>query len=312
MNSGLLTDCRFGVRPLVRGENFADNEVFAALFSDPQERLTYALVDAALVPDLEQRLEAHPGRATCLVEGPDSAHLAWALPWLIEIGPDDRLTKQLLSDLLPNGLWNRDCGIFLETNLEPPVLMRHLRKFHRPRIDTEKPPVFLRFWEPELLVAMIAAGCTHVQALPRPDLRIVARFDTELHILSRKQESTIRPGRITKHEADMIGKLLICRRRREIANKISATFPNETAHLTPRAMEREVYDAWQVANDFRLNDGEVRAMFIIMAVALAPGLHREPAVEHLFAASSDPDRTFRDLDQVIRRQIGRIPIGELS
>lgn len=116
---------------------------------------------------------------------------------------------------------------------------------------------------------------------------------------------------MTPEEAEAVGFLLFARRRRSLAEKIARTFPDEVSHLTPRALEREVHDAWHSANEFRLKDGRVRAKFIILAVATAPGIHREPAVRRMFAASHDPERSFMELDSVIQRRIGNIPIKEV-
>lgn len=301
----------FGLKPVGREDLVSDQGLYGALFPDHGRSKTYAFIDGARVPDLEERLEAHPGKAVCLDGRRDSHETVWSLPWLVEIGTDDRITRNLLSDHPIRGMWNAEPGLFMETTMAMTELMRHLRKFHRPMIGEATAPIFLRYWEPELLIHLVDMTCGHIMALPKPDLRIIARFDDEAHVLTSNVESPIRPGRMTPEEAEAVGFLLFARRRRSLAEKIARTFPDEVSHLTPRALEREVHDAWHSANEFRLKDGRVRAKFIILAVATAPGIHREPAVRRMFAASHDPERSFMELDSVIQRRIGNIPIKEV-
>ena len=61
-----------------------------------------------------------------------------------------------------------------------------------------------------------------------------------------------------------------------------------------------------------MNDGQIRAKFIVVVVALAPGLHRQAEIKRLFQRSSDPDQTFRDLEAVIARRIGSVDIEGLN
>lgn len=85
-----------------------------------------------------------------------------------------------------------------------------------------------------------------------------------------------------------------------IAGQIGETFPDHVEHLSERAIEREVQVAWDAATLFRLRDGEVRAKFVILSVALAPGFYLDDTVAKTLFASRDPDQTFRDLDCIIR------------
>lgn len=100
--------------------------------------------------------------------------------------------------------------------------------------------------------------------------------------------------------------MLTTRRRALLAGKIAEAFPDHVAHLKPSAIEREVQDAWFAANDFQLRNGQIRAKFIITAVALAPGFHRYDAIEKLFRRSSDPDQTFKDYEAVMKRRFADI------
>lgn len=164
----------FGLKPVGREDLVSDQGLYGALFPDHGRSKTYAFIDGARVPDLEERLEAHPGKAVCLDGRRDSHETVWSLPWLVEIGTDDRITRNLLSDHPIRGMWNAEPGLFMETTMAMTELMRHLRKFHRPMIGEATAPIFLRYWEPELLIHLVDMTCGHIMALPKPDLRIIA------------------------------------------------------------------------------------------------------------------------------------------
>lgn len=89
---------------------------------------------------------------------------------------------------------------------------------------------------------LVEIGCCHVQALPRPGLRVIARFEDEAHILSARHESFARPGRLARDEAGAIGKLLIGRRRCALAQRITEAFSDVLCHLSSRVLEREAHD----------------------------------------------------------------------
>lgn len=155
-------------------------------------------------------------------------------------------------------------------------------------------------------------GISHVQALVDPNLSVVARIDSDAFKITTDEPARERPGSLSHSEQQQIGLMLTARRRSLLATKIADTFPDHVSHLSPRAIEREVHDAWSVANGFGLVNGRTRAKFIITTVALAPGLHRERKIEKLFSRSKDPDQTFHDLEAVIKRRIGSINPEEVS
>ncbi|WP_414896864.1 DUF4123 domain-containing protein [Rhodovulum sp. YEN HP10] len=277
--------------------------ILELLFNDG--RNVYVMLDSALQTNISERLEDHEQEASCLIPSSEG-DTATALPWIIRIKRQDPLVAELFSDKMPSGLWSIDPGIFFLTNRNLADLTRHLRKFHRPRVVDTQSSLFLRYWEPGLLGQMLKAGIPHTQGIIAPDLSVVCRVGSDVYRFDTIEEARDRPGHLTQDHVRQIGRMLTIRRRANLSDKIIETFPDQVSHLKRSAVEREVQDAWMAANDFGLHNGKIRAKFIITAVALAPGFHRETIIEQLFMNSSDPDQTFRDYEAVMKRQFPTI------
>ncbi len=273
------------------------------LFDD--ERNVFIMLDAAVSPNLLERLQLHEREASCLVPS-STEDIAAVLPWVIRIERNDPLVVALFSDKMPFGLWSVDPGLFFLTELGLTELTRHLRKFHRPRVVETQKRLLLRYWEPGFLGQMLSADIPHIQGLVGPEVSVVARVGSDVYKFEANEQAWERPGHITQAEVEQVGRMLTTRRRALLAGKIAEAFPDHVAHLKPSAIEREVQDAWFAANDFQLRNGQIRAKFIITAVALAPGFHRYDAIEKLFRRSSDPDQTFKDYEAVMKRRFADI------
>lgn len=258
---------------------------------------------------LRERTE---GQAACLLRNKAADGIEDAFPWLVQVDQNTALLQDFLSDNPINGLWSAEAGLLVYSDLDFEPLLRHLRKFHRCQIAETGNFVMLRYWEPELLARLFDIDIGHIQGLVTPETSVIVRYDDTAHVLTATSDSTRRPGKISHEEAQQIWLLLLRRRRSEIAGQIRETFPDHVEHLSERAVEREVQMAWDAANKFRLRDGEVRAKFIIMAVALAPGFHVHDTVAKTISASRDPDQTFRDLDCIIRRRVGSFADMEVN
>ncbi|OCX60830.1 hypothetical protein BFP70_17270 [Thioclava sp. SK-1] len=269
------------------------------LFQDGRE--VFVMLDGALLPDLPERLQSHPHEACCLIPSSEE-ETANALPWIARIERHDALLRDLLSDKMPSGMWSIDPGLFFLSTKSLLELTRHLRKFHRPRVAERKSALFLRYWEPGLLGQLLKAGIPHIQALISPDTSVVSRVGSDVYKFTAMEEAWDRPGQLTTEHVRQIGQMLTMRRRSALSDKIIETFPDHVSHLKRAAVEREVQDAWMSANDFGLRNGQIRAKFIITAVALTPGFHRHEIIETMFRRSPDPDQTFRDYDTVIKRR----------
>lgn len=273
------------------------------LFDDGRD--VFVMLDAALSPNLLERLQSHEREAACLVPSSQD-DIAATLPWVIHVERCDPLVTALFSNEIPFGLWSIDPGLFFLTELGLTGLTRHLRKFHRPRVVETQATLFLRYWEPGLLGQMLQTGIPHIQGLITPEMSVVARVGSDVYRFDAAQEAWERPGQMTQADVDQVGRMLTIRRRTLLADKIVEAFPDHVAHLKASAVEREVQDAWTAANDFGLRNGQIRAKFIITAVALAPGFHRRDMIEKMFRASPDPDQTFKDYEAVMKRRFATI------
>ncbi|WP_179379249.1 DUF4123 domain-containing protein [Jannaschia marina] len=287
--------------PTLTGLSPLDHDRLLDLLFD-DGRKVYLMLDAARVVGLAERLDHDGAEAVCLLRERDAVDLGDHLPWIAHVTRDDRLLLDTMSDVRPRGLWNVDPGLFLLTDWDLSTLTRHLRKFHRPTVTPTGERLFLRFWDMDLILGMLNAGVRHMSALVGPELSLVGRVDGDVYVLHATEAARDRPGTLTEEDRRTIGSILTTQRRALLADRIAETFPDHVSHLSRRALEREVHDAWSMANAFRLRNGQVRAKFIITSVALAPGLHRQDVVRRLFEGSDDPDQSFRDLDTVLNRR----------
>ena len=108
---------------------------------------TYALLDAALIPDLPEILETSRLEHVCLFRG-ERDEIGQAAPWLVRLIKDHKFTRNLFR--LSNrtwDLWGRDAGILLRSDAALEDLCAHFRRFTRVR-DQAGRWVFFRFWDP--------------------------------------------------------------------------------------------------------------------------------------------------------------------
>ena len=110
----------------------------------------YALVDAALIPDLMERLEDRVLPAACLFDGQAAQRAAASAPWLIELGADDRLTRQLFTRAEDSqALWDSGAFLLLRSDLPLAAVRANLRRMTQIS-DPSNPDklLFFRFWDP--------------------------------------------------------------------------------------------------------------------------------------------------------------------
>ena len=112
---------------------------------------TVALLDAARLRGLADLAAATGLRPLCLFTG-DLAKAEDAVPWLMALGPGDKLARYLFTDG-PDGrpgpwhFWPLGAGILIRTALPDEALRTHLRRFLR-ATDEAGRAYFFRFWEP--------------------------------------------------------------------------------------------------------------------------------------------------------------------
>lgn len=111
---------------------------------------TWAVLDAARLPNLPEELEASGLEHRCLFRGKAQADWGHVAPWLISLGRDARLTRRLFTSEAPFGLWDAAAAMFLRSRRTMDELWRHFRKYTRIQ-DEGGSWLYFRFWEAQSL-----------------------------------------------------------------------------------------------------------------------------------------------------------------
>lgn len=125
-----------------------------------QDLRSYAIVDAAKLTGGATLIEQESGRHACLFQGDAARNFADFAPYLVEIGPDSRLLRLMMTHdpaadprMNSRHLWHVEAGIFLRSRLDFDALWRHLRRFPRVQ-DQNNAWYYFRFWEPRFIMAL--------------------------------------------------------------------------------------------------------------------------------------------------------------
>ena len=129
----------------------------------------YAIIDGAQDPRLLSLVQKC-SRHVCLISGELDPALAPALPWLVELLPDENLTA----------VWKRDgagrnWGIAMLSALDLQHVKLHLKKFLNARLPDGTVAMF-RFYDPRVLRTYFAAATPEEIA---PWFRGIERFSVE-------------------------------------------------------------------------------------------------------------------------------------
>ncbi|WP_415919323.1 DUF4123 domain-containing protein [Tateyamaria sp. SN6-1] len=127
---------------------------------------TYAILDAAKLSLLPDMIEAAGCPAACLFQGEAAAQYRDCAPWLVALGPQDKLTRGLMTDCPgPTGLWARELGMFIRCTSSFDALWRHLRRFVRLRQTADDAWFYFRFWERHVPLGLATAQADAPRAL---------------------------------------------------------------------------------------------------------------------------------------------------
>lgn len=119
-------------------------------------RRSYAVIDAALVPNLPELLEASGLPHRCLYRIETQPELAHSAPWLVALTQDCRFLRGIFTaGDRPDQLWNSHAVMLLASDSDLDALHRLLRRFTRVQ-DSEGRWYYWRFWEPRALLAFLA------------------------------------------------------------------------------------------------------------------------------------------------------------
>ena len=131
-------------------------------------RQGYAVVDAALIANLDLRLQGRAPASACLFDGDAAENLGAVAPWLIELADEDEITRSLFTrGPSDQWLWDSGAAIFLRSDLGMDGVRRCLRKLTQVREEDAGAAVhwmFLRFWNPVFARYLLEYGSAAMQA----------------------------------------------------------------------------------------------------------------------------------------------------
>ena len=150
----LQIDTIDGVEPLDAQLGVADlktvpDALYEPLFGQPSDALlhTYAILDAAKVPNLPELLETSGLKHRCLFKGDAYDELKDVAPWVVRLEDGNAFTRNLFtrSDA-PWHLWDAEPGIYLRSSGTLDDMWKHFRKFTKVQ-DEQGKWFYFRFWE---------------------------------------------------------------------------------------------------------------------------------------------------------------------
>lgn len=130
-------------------------ELKTALFGD---KPTFAVLDAARVPNLAEMLATSGLDYESLFIGTKADDWREVAPYLVQLTPGAALTRNLFTGTdidVPWHLWPAAPGIIMRCALDLEALRARLRKCVQPQIAS-KASVFFRFWDPRFLQRYLA------------------------------------------------------------------------------------------------------------------------------------------------------------
>ena len=150
INVGFLGD-QFGVHP----KKTVPDALRASLWDGDAH--SYAVIDAASVPNLPERLAASRMPHACLFEGRAALDLGTAAPWLVELAPCERLVRDLFTRTAQEITEGQaPTGLFLRSKNGLRDVKAHLRQFVRLRDEADN-WYYFRFWEAPFLFGVFEA-----------------------------------------------------------------------------------------------------------------------------------------------------------
>lgn len=118
---------------------------------------SFAILDAARVPNLPLFLEGSGLPHSCLFQGEAEQELRSVAPYIVQLSDDADFTRHLFTAAgMPSDMWDLDPGIFLRSRMPIGHLRKHFRKFTRLYDDAQKVWKMFRFYDATVLQTVIA------------------------------------------------------------------------------------------------------------------------------------------------------------
>ncbi|MBL3611001.1 DUF4123 domain-containing protein [Rhodovulum sulfidophilum] len=168
---------------------------------------TFAVLDAARLPNLPEILSASGLEYACLFKGGAADELQDVAPWIVRLEDESRFTRNIFTQGdAPWAMWGQAPGIYLRSRDGLDDVRNHLRKFIRAR-DDEGTWFYLRLYDPRIMRAFLQGAPRFAHRLlarpfPWSNLTILTCFEDSAQIASPAENvpADMRPIRIGSEE----------------------------------------------------------------------------------------------------------------
>lgn len=134
-----------------------------------EDQSSYAVLDAASVPGLLEKLAGAPEEHLCLYRGELEPDIAVTAPYLVKLREESPFTDWILKEG-----WGRHWGIFVETPVGIEALRRHFRHFLRVKDHTGQ-ILYFRYYDPRVLsIYLPTCNAGEIRVIYGPITRFIA------------------------------------------------------------------------------------------------------------------------------------------
>lgn len=141
----------------ILGHGTASSDATKAAVRDLSVPVTYAILDPLRLDGLTEFLQNSGLEHRCLVKGKAFDDFGQVAPWLVQLQPDNKFTRNLFtSGVVTSGFWDIAPGVFLRSAGDLETVWRHLRKFVQAQ-DEHATRFYMRLWDPTSTVDLFAA-----------------------------------------------------------------------------------------------------------------------------------------------------------
>lgn len=148
---------------------------------------TFAILDAAKVPNLPEMLLASGLEHACLFKGAAAEELQGVAPWIVKLEDRNGFVRHLFTGGdAPWAIWDRSASIYIRSRDGLEDVRAHLRKFTKIRDEADS-WFYLRIYDPRIMRAFLqrAPAFSHrILARPSPwsDLTIITCLDNRAEV----------------------------------------------------------------------------------------------------------------------------------
>ena len=260
------------------------------------QRQAYALLDGARDSRIELMVRQSGLPHCCLFAGPLSEKLSAAAPYLVQITPETRLFKELMTNA-----WSQAWGIFAlaDAGVTIEQLRKHFRALLRVRDEHGETLVF-RYYDPRVLRAFIPTCNRHeadvlygpvcAYALESAEGDALQIFERGTHRPEIRRDTTSRGGSLTVRDEQMAvlhRESMVLRLHEQYSRRALLRGPEHSPRLAPTiAALRDLVNQAEKAG---LTRPFTMALYVMLVSDEDSPFHRSPDALTLMCRGSDPD-----------------------